>query len=103
MKPICIAPLAASLIILALSWSACGDDGGGGTYACAYEQRRTEGCSAASWQDWVYECVEFNADDYFITPEEVCANLTEDGLFCQAGCCIDYEHRSIDLNRGSCY
>jgi len=82
-------------------WTACGDDSGG-SYACAYEQRRTEGCDAQTWGDWAYECVGFNSDDYYITPAEVCANLTESGLYCEAGCCIDYEHRNIDLHKGSC-
>jgi len=94
--------VAVLLGVVALSGAGCGADAGG-VYACSYEQRRTEGCSASTWQSWAAECVEFNADDYYISPEEVCGNLTSDDLYCEAGCCIDYEHRSIELTQGTCY
>jgi hypothetical protein len=96
------AVLAAVLGVMSITGVGCGDDSGG-YYACSYEQRRTEGCSATTWGSWAYECVDFNSDDYYITPQEVCANLTSDDLYCEAGCCIDYEHRSIDLSPGTCY
>jgi len=102
MKRIQTVALVLLVVIMSVGWLGCGDDGAGGTYACAYEERRTDGCDGTGWQDWEYECVEFNADDYYITPGEVCANLTESGLYCEAGCCIDYEHRSIDLHKGTC-
>lgn len=85
-----------------MSWVGCGGEDGGGTYACSYEERQTDGCDGYDFGEWLYECQEFNADDYYITPSEVCANLTEDGLYCTGGCCIDYEVRSVELGPGTC-
>ena len=71
-------------------------------YACSYEQRKTDGCDGQGFEAWVSECFEFDTEDYNITASEVCGNVTNAGLFCQAGCCIDYEYRSVDLSRGTC-
>jgi len=80
-----------------------GDDGDeGGIYACSYEKRGTDGCDGYGWGAWEAGCYQFNSEDYYISPEEVCANITDGGLFCQAGCCVDSEYRNVQLTSGSC-
>ena len=97
MKIRALAVLAACLLC------ACGGggDGGGGNYACSYESRHT-GCGDSVWTDWEAACVSINSDDYVITPQEVCDNLTAGGEFCDAGCCIDTEFRNVEFTSGDC-
>lgn len=84
----------------------CGGDGGSGggsgNFACSYDKRVTDGCDGYGFGDWEYDCVTFNEDDYVITPEEVCGNITDGGYFCEADCCIDTEFQNVDLFEGSC-
>lgn len=95
--------VAVSLMVLAFSFAGCGGgDGGSGDFACSYETRVTDGCDGYGFGDWTAECVSFNADDYVITAEEVCNNITTGGVFCQAGCCVDSEFRNVSLTSGFC-
>lgn len=98
-----VALLAVAFVAFALVFSSCGGGGDGdGWYACSYEKRVTDGCDGYGWGDWVSECFAFNSEDYYISPEQVCANVTEGGLFCQAGCCVDSEFRNVSLTEGDC-
>lgn len=95
--------MALAILCLISTYAACGGEGDdGGDYACSYETRRTDGCDGYGWGDWVAECFSFNADDYVITPQQVCDNVTEGGLFCEAGCCVDFEFRNASLTQGFC-
>ncbi len=100
MKRLALVVLGASLLCTCL-FCACGGGDGGGNYACSYESRHT-GCNNSTWTEWEAECFSFNSDDYYITPEEVCANVTDGGVYCEAGCCIDTEFRNVDLSAGDC-
>ena len=90
------------LFLLLLCLSACDDEEDGGIYCCSFEENKTDGCDGMGWEGWNFESVEFNSDDYYITPDEVCDNQTEAGLFCQSSCCIDYQYQNIELSKGSC-
>lgn len=79
-----------------------GTGGGSGNFACSYEKRVTDGCDGMGFGEFETECISFNEDDYVITPEEVCNNITESGVFCEADCCIDTEFRNVELTEGSC-
>jgi len=89
--------------LFALLFVGCGGGGdSGGNYACSYEKRVTDGCDGYGFGAWETECFSFNSDDYKITPEEVCDNMTTGGYNCEANCCIDAEFRNIDLSSGFC-
>jgi hypothetical protein len=92
------------ILFLTAMYAACGsaEGGGDGDYACSYETRSTDGCDGYGFGDWEEECFSFNADDYFITPQEVCDNVTTGGVFCEAGCCVDFEFRNVSLDSGFC-
>ncbi|HEX5037831.1 MAG TPA: hypothetical protein VFX30_11795 [bacterium] len=101
---------AAGFLALAAFYSAgpagCGGEGssggGDGNFACSYEKRVTDGCDGFGFGEWEADCFYFNEDDYTITPEEVCDNITEGGVTCEADCCIDTEFRNVELNEGFC-
>ncbi|HSA58637.1 MAG TPA: hypothetical protein VLJ37_03025 [bacterium] len=84
----------------------CGGDGSGGggsgAFACSFDKRVTDGCDGYGFGPWESGCETFNEDDYVITPDEVCANITDGGYFCEAGCCIDTEFQNISLAEGNC-
>lgn len=88
--------------LVSLSAGGCAHEQGGGYYSCSYEQSRTDGCDGMGFEPYVWECVDFNSDDYWISPEEVCANITDDSPYCQGGCCIDYRFRNVYLTKGTC-
>jgi len=104
--------LALGLLALGALYSAgpagCGGEGGSGggggdgDFACFYEKRVTDGCDGFGFGDWEEDCVYFNEDDYTITPEEVCGNITEPGVTCESDCCIDTEFQSVELVEGFC-
>jgi hypothetical protein len=100
--------LAAGLLALASLYSAgpagCGGEGGsgGGDFACSYDKRVTDGCDGFGFGEFESECISFNEDDYTISPDEVCSNLTEGGVFCESDCCIDTEFQNVELTEGSC-
>jgi hypothetical protein len=100
-----------SLLLLALASvaTACGGGGGdsaggssGGTnYACSYESRHT-GCNNSVYTAWTEGCFSFNSENYNISPQQVCTNVTTGGLACAAGCCITTQYQHVALNAGSC-
>lgn len=104
MKVYRISFLALALILLASIYAGCGSESeeDGGNYACSFETRVTDGCDGYGFGDWQEECFSFNADDYYITPQEVCDNVTTGGYYCEAGCCIDTEFRNVQLSSGTC-
>jgi len=79
-----------------------GGDEGSGQFACQYEERTTDGCDGYGFGAWESECTSFNADDYWISAQEVCSNITDGGVHCEAGCCVDFEFRNVVLTSGSC-
>lgn len=104
--------LTVGLLALGALYSAgpagCGGDGGSGggggdgNFACFFEKRVTDGCDGAGFGEFEPDCVYFNEDDYVITPEEVCDNITESGVTCESDCCIDTEFRNVELVEGFC-
>jgi hypothetical protein len=102
----------AVIVVLSLTAliASCGEDededgegGGGGIYACSYEKRGT-GCNNYIFGAWEAGCDQFNSADYYITPEQVCANLTSGGLWCGGtSCCITTEYQNVILVAGTCY
>ena len=84
--------------------TACPDseDDGGGNYACSYEYRRTDGCDGYGFGAWESGCYDINADNYWISPEEVCDNMTDGGAWCEAGCCVSSQYQNVSLSSGSC-
>lgn len=96
--------LALGILLFCLMLAGCGGGGGDGDgyFACSYEKRVTDGCDGYGFGDWTEECFSFNSDDYYITAEEVCDNVTTGGYFCEAGCCIDTEFRNVNLSSGDC-
>jgi len=93
-----------STLLCSLVIAGCGGGGGDGSgyFACSYETRVTDGCDGYGFGEWTEECFSFNSDDYYITAEEVCDNITSGGYFCEAGCCIDTEFRNVSLTQGDC-
>ena len=90
--------LCASLLLCA-----CGGGGDDASlYACAYEKRSSQTCNHYDWGAWVAGCTGFNADDYHITAQQVCSNLTQGGTHCASSCCIDSQYRNVALREGSC-
>lgn len=71
-------------------------------YACQYEERTTDGCDGYGFGPWESVCYQFDSEDYYITPQEVCGNVTEPGLHCQAGCCVDFQYQNVNLSQGTC-
>lgn len=91
------------IITFTVLLASCGGVGDSdGNFACYYETRVTDGCDGYGFGDWEEECYSFNSDDYYITPEEVCDNVTSGGYYCEAGCCIDKEFRNVELTSGFC-
>lgn len=88
--------LVLGFIMLALT--GCGGGDSDGYYTCSYEKRVTDGCDGYGFGDWEEYSFSFNADDYYIEPDQVCANVTTDGVHCEAGCCVDAEFRNVDLS-----
>lgn|GEM_PF-2467163 len=94
--------LAMGFLAFALVFSSCGGGGdGNGWYSCSYETRHT-GCNNYDYTDWEAECVSINSEDYYITPQEVCDNLTENTTTCEAGCCVTSEFRDKTFAEGEC-
>jgi hypothetical protein len=89
-------------IMVVLAGCPASEDEGGGNYACSYEERRTDGCDGYGFGSWESGCYDINADNYVISPEEVCDNLTDGGLWCEAGCCVDAQYQNVSLSSGSC-
>jgi len=102
MRKLSLVILMSFIAALAVSLAGCGSDGGGGQYACSYEERRTDGCDGYGFGSWTEECFTFNADDYYISPEQVCANVTSSGLECTSTCCVDFDFQNVQLTSGSC-
>ena len=100
MKWISITQLLLLLFVAVLAPACSGE--GTTIYACRYEERTTDGCDGYGFGPWESACYEFDADDYYITPQEVCGNVTESGLHCQAGCCVDFDYQNVDLEPGGC-
>ncbi len=93
----------AALVFLALAATACtGGEDETPIRCCSYDERSTDGCDGAGFGPWQSLAFEFDADDYVISAEEVCDNVTQSGLFCEGGCCIDYEYRNVILKKGEC-
>lgn len=95
--------LVAAALLATVLLAACG----GGSeessiYACSYEKRVSQTCNRYDYGAWSSGCRTFNADDYTISAQQVCANLTTGGLHCASTCCIDSQYRSAALQSGSC-
>ena len=96
-----------AILQLILLWTAtliipaCAGEGST-IYACSFEERTTDGCDGFGFGPWESECFEFDSEDYNISPQEVCGNVTEPGLHCQAGCCVDFDYQNVDLSNGTC-
>lgn len=88
--------------VVALLLKGCDEDDGGGLYACSYEKSTTDGCDGYGFGPWEPGCVSINADDYYISPEEVCGNITDGGQHCQAGCCVSARYQNVHLDSGGC-
>lgn len=96
--------LAISALFFFLVLTACPDpeDDDGGNYACAYEKRSTDGCDGYGFGSWESGCYDFNSDNYYISAQEVCNNMTDGGLWCEAGCCVDTQYQNVSLSSGNC-
>lgn len=59
----------------------CGGSGneGGTRYACAYEKRASQTCNRSDYGAWTRGCSAFDADNYTVTPQQVCQNMTSGG------------------------
>lgn len=88
--------------VLALMALACNFQEEDTTYSCAYEESKTDGCDGMGFGPYVAECFEFDSEDYNISAQEVCDNVTTPGLYCEAGCCIDYRYQNVSLSHDSC-
>lgn len=98
MKAYHLRVLVLGFIMLALTGCGGGGGDGDGYYTCSYEKRVTDGCDGYGFSDWEEQSFSFNADDYYIEPGQVCANVTTGGVNCEAGCCVDAEFRNIDVS-----
>lgn len=98
----------AALVLAAASATAlvhsCGGSGGEADtrYACSYEKRVSQTCNRTDYGAWTRGCSAFDADNYTITPQQVCQNITSGGLHCASSCCIDSQFRSVSLAGGTC-
>ena len=90
--------LVIGFVVFVLTLTGCGGGGGDGYYTCSYDKRVTDGCDGYGFGAWEQQSFSFNSDDYYITPDEVCANVTDGGLHCEAGCCVDAEFSNVDLS-----
>lgn len=96
----------ATLVLAASSAAAlvngCGGSDADTRYACSYEKRVSQTCNRTDYGAWSRGCSAFDADNYNITPQQVCQNITRGGLHCASSCCIDSEFRSVSLAGGTC-
>ncbi|BDI03618.1 hypothetical protein CATMQ487_05880 [Sphaerotilus microaerophilus] len=90
-------------IFVSVSLVACGGgDSDSSVYACTYQKRTSQTCNRYDYGAWTSGCRSFNVDDYTISAQQVCSNLTKGGLYCASSCCIDSEYRSVSLTSGTC-
>lgn len=92
-------------LLLALAFALAGcpaKDDSGDLYCCAWESRYSSCGGGSPWSDWTASYDEFRASDYYISPEEHCANMASDSTSCAGSCCIYHEGRYGSLRSGSC-
>jgi hypothetical protein len=68
-------------------------------YACVWESRHSA-CGGGSYTAWATQCDEFLASDYYISPQEHCANMASSDTSCAGDCCIYVEGRNPTLQAG---
>ena len=95
--------LGALLPLLAV-FAACGGSGSSssGLWCCTWEHRYSA-CGGGSYSAWEPQSDSFNADDYYITPQEHCSNMAvPSATSCAGDCCIYVENQNGALNPGAC-
>ena len=96
---------ASAWLLATLLVSACGggdDDDGPKNYACRYQTRHSNCNQAAPTGPFTAGCFQFDANNYNISPQQVCNNVTSGGTSCSATCCVVTQYQNASLSAGNC-
>jgi len=105
-----VAILAGIFICVFVFVAGCGGEGSGASggfdrsnFACKWEESKTTRCDGFGFKPYFPRCeiVDFEIRDD-LTPQTFCDLRGEDGLFCQAGCCINSRVRNMRPSNPSC-